>query len=112
MLRTNRRFNVEFEILGNYFTERFGCNLKETSLTIQARYRCRWMAIALSGLVKAALAWRAGEKEMIGGWVGGGEGSFVFVLCNCVNIVFCTYVCGWWQRGLLCICTLYLYLYD
>ena len=38
------------------------------------------MAIALSGLVKAALAWRAGEKEMIGGWAGGGEGSFVFVL--------------------------------
>ena len=38
------------------------------------------MAIALSGLVKAALAWRAGEKEMIGEWVGGGEGSFVFVL--------------------------------
>ena len=38
------------------------------------------MAIALSGLVKAALAWRACEKEMIGEWVGGGEGSFVFVL--------------------------------
>ena len=68
------------------------------------------MAIALSGLVKAALAWRAGEKEMIGGWVGGGEGSFVFVLCICVNIVFC--MCVWWQRGLLCIFTLYLNLYD
>ena len=72
------------------------------------------MAIALSGLVKAALAWRARGKEMIAGWVGGGEGSFVFVLvfvlCICVNIVFC--MCVWCQRGLLCIFTVYLNLYD
>ena len=66
------------------------------------------MAIALSGLVKAALAWRAGEKEMIGGWVGGGEGSFVLLYCITLYLRgYCIlYICVWLvaERA-----TLYLY---
>ena len=61
------------------------------------------MAIALSGLVKAALAWRAGEKEMIGGWV------YLYFYSEFVFVLF-IYICrissGWVVAELA---TLYFY---